>query len=253
MNRSRACPSNTGCRFGEKLQEATVTTGEDGTAAIEWPRRRRSIVLGFTATMPKLVPIHILWDDERHPAGIAGGEGAAVRAGHHDRRHRAGRGRPSGRRRHGRSPRAGDRVRRDEIISSRWVRPRRTPRAGGAWTSRRRTWPGSGAGRTIRTIGAATCVASRKLDSVVVLKKGLTVTGRVVDAAGRPVKGARAIIGHDTWGTDPPTATTNEQGRVHPGELRPRPDRSSRSRPRASHRRFRTSGSRSGPQPSNSD
>ena len=55
-------------------------------------------------------------------------------------------------------------------------------------------------------------VASRNLDSVIVLKKGLTVTGRVVDAAGRPVKWARAIIGHDTWGTTPPTATTNEQG-----------------------------------------
>ncbi len=56
-------------------------------------------------------------------------------------------------------------------------------------------------------------IVSRNLDSVTVLTKGLTVTGRVVDGAGRPVKGASAVIGHDTWGgSGPPKGTTNEQG-----------------------------------------
>jgi len=45
-----------------------------------------------------------------------------------------------------------------------------------------------------------------------VLTKGPTVTGRVVDAAGLPVKGARAWIGGDNWVPNPPTGTTNERG-----------------------------------------
>ena len=49
------------------------------------------------------------------------------------------------------------------------------------------------------------------------------MTGRVVDAAGRPVQGARAIIGRLSW--SPPSERDDERaGRVHPGELRPRPD-----------------------------
>ena len=68
MNRSRACPSSISGRFDEKLQKATVTTGEDGTAAIEWPAGRDGpYVWGSPPRMPKLVPIHILWDDQRHP------------------------------------------------------------------------------------------------------------------------------------------------------------------------------------------
>ena len=67
---------------------------------------------------------------------------------------------------------------------------------------RRAEGPGraSGLDVTIRIIGSSGAAVSRNLNSVIVLKKGLTVTGRVVDAAGRPVKGARALFGHDTWG-----------------------------------------------------
>ena len=57
MNRSKECPSNTGCRMGENVQEATITTGDDGRAAIEWPVDAIVHVVGLTATMPKLVPI----------------------------------------------------------------------------------------------------------------------------------------------------------------------------------------------------
>ena len=71
---------------------------------------------------------------------------------------------------------------------------------------------------------AGESVASLGRDSVTVLKKGLTVTGQVVDAAGRPVKGARAVMGHDIWGTNSADRDDKRAGRVHPGELRPRPD-----------------------------
>ena len=54
---------------------------------------------------------------------------------------------------------------------------------------------------------------SHDFNSVTVLKKGLTVTGRVVDGAGRPVRGARALFGPEYLGTPgPPRGTTNERG-----------------------------------------
>jgi hypothetical protein len=45
-----------------------------------------------------------------------------------------------------------------------------------------------------------------------VLTKGPTVTGRVVDGADRPIKGARIVLGRDTFGPNSPTGTTNERG-----------------------------------------
>jgi hypothetical protein len=59
---------------------------------------------------------------------------------------------------------------------------------------------------------AGETVASIGRDSVIILKKGLTVTGHVDDAAGRPVAGASAVIGRDIWGTSSPTASTDERG-----------------------------------------
>ncbi len=53
---------------------------------------------------------------------------------------------------------------------------------------------------------------SRGLNNVTIFKKGLTITGRVNDAQGRPVKGARAVIGHDIWGDEPPSARTDQRG-----------------------------------------
>ena len=54
-------------RFGEERRQATVMTGEDGTAVIEWPAGATVHRLGITARKPNLVPILILWDDQRHP------------------------------------------------------------------------------------------------------------------------------------------------------------------------------------------
>ncbi len=54
--------------------------------------------------------------------------------------------------------------------------------------------------------------ASHDLDRAIVLERGLTVTGRVVDAAGRPIRGAEVVMGHDRWGTNPPSGWTDERG-----------------------------------------
>ena len=98
------------------------------------------------------------------------------------------------------------------ITTSPWAPPGRTPRVDGGWTWRRRTWPLSGAGQAIRLYRNSGVVASRNLESVVVIKKGLSVSGRIVDGSGQPIKWARAIIGSDVWGTNPPTATSDERG-----------------------------------------
>ena len=113
-------------------------------ATIDYPPSLKTGYFEITARKPKLVPIYILWDDKRHPVELPptkelrfepgttiGGivqdeaghpiEGAAVDV-------------------HG----APDRVRRDEPRASRSASARRTPRADGGWTSRRRTWAASG-------------------------------------------------------------------------------------------------------------
>jgi beta-lactamase regulating signal transducer with metallopeptidase domain len=198
-------------RMGEKIQDATITTGEDGTAVIEWPVQATVHVVGITATMPKLVPIHMRWDDRRQPlklpemkelrfeTGTTIGGIIQDEAGH---------------------PVAGVTVDihapATEYEGGNYVFTLGSPKtdAQGRW--RFDAAPKSLAGVWGRTnhphFRSSDVVASRNLDSVVIVKKGLSVTGRVLDASGHPVKWARAIIGHDTWGTNPPTTTTNEQG-----------------------------------------
>ena len=66
-------------------------------------------------------------------------------------------------------------------------------------------------------------VATLGRDSVFILKKGLTVTGRVIDAAGRPVRGARAFIGADSFDFFTATGTTNELGKLSVEHCTPGP------------------------------
>jgi thiol-disulfide isomerase/thioredoxin len=47
---------------------------------------------------------------------------------------------------------------------------------------------------------------------VIMLKKGFSGKGQVVDAAGRPVQGAKAVIGRSYWDARLPTATTDARG-----------------------------------------
>jgi beta-lactamase regulating signal transducer with metallopeptidase domain/protocatechuate 3,4-dioxygenase beta subunit len=198
-------------RLGEKRHQATITTAEDGTAVIEWPSEATVHVVGITATMPKLVPIHMRWDDFRHPlklpdvrelrfeTGTTIGGIIQDEAGH---------------------PVAGVTVDihapATEYEEGNYVFTLGSPK-----TDAQGRWRFDEAPKNLAEVWGRTnhphyrksdVVASRNLDSVVVVKKGLSVTGRVLDASGRPVKLARAIIGHDTWGTSPPTTTTNEQG-----------------------------------------
>ena len=53
-----------------KNEKATVATGKDGTATIEYPPSFKTGYFEITARKPKLVPIYLLWDDKRHPLDL---------------------------------------------------------------------------------------------------------------------------------------------------------------------------------------
>ena len=97
-------------------------------------------------------------------------------------------------------------------------------RGDGGSTSAPRSSAGVSAAVTHPGYRRRDAVVTHDLESVTVLKKGLTVTGRVVNAEGRPVKGARAVLGHDVWGTNAPTGTTNERGEFTLENCDRRPD-----------------------------
>ena len=59
---------------------------------------------------------------------------------------------------------------------------------------------------------------------VIVLKKGLTVVGRVVDAADRPLKRGQGHHRFRHVGDQLPNRGVERAGAVHPGELQSRPD-----------------------------
>jgi beta-lactamase regulating signal transducer with metallopeptidase domain len=195
-----------------KFLEATIMTGEDGTTAIEWPATATVHMLWFTARAPKRVPIYIIWDDARHPINLPpqkelrfepgttiGGivkdeagqpiEGATVEVSAHPTESE-------------RNNSAFDLGSPKTDAQGRWrldVAPKDLS-ALWAWARHPRYQESPAA-------------MSRNFNSVTVLKKGLKVTGRVVDAAGRPVRGARASFGPTRFGSPgPPRGMTNDRG-----------------------------------------
>jgi beta-lactamase regulating signal transducer with metallopeptidase domain len=195
-----------------RFLEATVNTGEDGSTAIEWPAAATVHKLWFTARAPKRVPIHVIWDDDGHPIKLPaqkelrfepgttiGGivqdesgqpiEGAAVKV-------------------HGPPTESEGR---NSVFA-----------LGSSQTDAQGRWRLDVAPNDLSELWANVehphhmangTRVSHDFNSVTVLKKGLTVTGRVVDGAGRPVRGARALFGPEYLGTPgPPRGTTNERG-----------------------------------------
>ncbi|MFC1793057.1 carboxypeptidase regulatory-like domain-containing protein [Planctomycetota bacterium] len=64
----------------------------------------------------------------------------------------------------------------------------------------------------------------RDLTSVMVMKEGLSVAGRVLDSNGQPIEGASVAQGSDRFGSNYPSAQTDSEGRfkfenARPGEM----------------------------------
>ena len=64
----------------------------------------------------------------------------------------------------------------------------------------------------------------RAMIGVMVMKQGITVSGRVIDANGKPIEGASVAQGSDRHGSHYPSTQTNSEGRfsfenVRPGEM----------------------------------
>jgi protocatechuate 3,4-dioxygenase beta subunit/peroxiredoxin/DNA-binding beta-propeller fold protein YncE len=197
--------------FDGKLRRATVITGEDGTAAIEWAPGGRVHRLWITARKPGLVPIHVLWDDEQHPTRVPASKELRFEPGTTIGgivKDEAG------------QPISGATV--DVLLPATESEQKNYYFSlGTRRTDQQGRWRLDEAPRRLDGISASVthpryrrgyAVASHDLNGVSVLKKGLTITGRVVDGAGQPIRGARAVLGHDKWGTNPPTGTTDERG-----------------------------------------
>jgi beta-lactamase regulating signal transducer with metallopeptidase domain/thiol-disulfide isomerase/thioredoxin len=58
----------------------------------------------------------------------------------------------------------------------------------------------------------ASMSATRSMDNVLTLKKGLQIEGEVVDRELKPIKGARAALGFDRFGSNDPAARCDENG-----------------------------------------
>ena len=194
-----------------KNEKGTVTTGKDGIATIEYPPSFKTGYFEITARKPKLVPVYLLWDDKRHPLDLPSTKelrfepgtmiGGIVKdeAGHPIEGAMVGVHMPPTEYEGTHNVFSLGEPRTD--AQGRWRLDVAPANLGGVWLAVEHPH--------FRRVGG---MVLRDLDNVIVLTKGLTVTGRVIDAAGRPVKGARAIIGKDTFVPDPPTGTTNERG-----------------------------------------
>jgi len=198
-------------RFDGKLIEGTVTTDNNGRAKIEWPAKATINFLKLTASKSKYVPIHIHWNEAKHPVTLpafkelkfASGTtiGGLVRdeAGQPIRGVQINIAAPS-----------------TESEQSNLYFTLGTPKTDNEGRWRLDEAPANFAGLLVQAkhpqylplLGSPI----RNIDSLLVLKKGVTVKGHVVDSSGNPIKGARAAFGPDLWASHPPQATTDEHG-----------------------------------------
>ncbi len=198
-------------RFDGNLRQEIVTTDEDGTAAISWAHGVRIDQLWITARRPKYVPVFILWDGERRPIRLPASKELRLEPGTTMGgivKDEAGQPVP------GATVEVNGPPTESEL-------PNYAFSIGTARTDEQGQWRLDVAPRDLAGISASVthpryrrswAAISHDLHSVTILKKGLTITGQVVDADGRPIKGAGAVMGRDVWGSKNPTATTDERG-----------------------------------------
>jgi hypothetical protein len=193
-----------------KVNRTTIATDGDGRAVFDWPSGSAVNTLEMTARKAGLVPYMIRWDDRAHaihlPAsrvirlvpGIAIGGVVEDETG---------------------APIAGAKITvhapptETETTGYSFDLAEATTDAGGRWrfadapADLARVRVAIQAPRFLQTSSPP----SRNLDAVTVLRRGFTVTGRVLDAQGRPIAGADVRAG-DAWSPEPKPTKTDAQG-----------------------------------------
>jgi beta-lactamase regulating signal transducer with metallopeptidase domain/thiol-disulfide isomerase/thioredoxin len=197
--------------FGEKRVERTVATGQDGTVTIEFPSAPKASMLEITASAPGHVPIFNRWDRFGKPVKIPVFQDL-----------RFERGTPIGGivKNEAGKPIVGATIYRysppTKYEGARVVFMRSGPTTDGQGRWRMDDAPTNLGQVTLEAVHkdyqTGSGPASRDLDSAIILKKGFSVRGRVVDSGGRAVGSAKVAIGRSYWGADLPTATTDARG-----------------------------------------
>lgn len=195
---------------GDRLDER-VETNREGLAEFEREGSAEVQYLWFTAEKPGFVPIHYVWRNDIKPIELPERLDLAMSEG----RHIAGRvedeqGKPI----------AGATV--ELTMPVTWPRlASHVFYAAELKADEDGRWSWDGAPQSARDIGirithveflGGGARASDSSATVTVLKRGLTVRGRVLDSQGTPIAGATAQLGFDRFGTGQPKATTDEGG-----------------------------------------
>jgi beta-lactamase regulating signal transducer with metallopeptidase domain/thiol-disulfide isomerase/thioredoxin/protocatechuate 3,4-dioxygenase beta subunit len=197
-------------RFDGKDRNGTAATGKDGLATIDYPAGALIESFEITARKAGFAALCYVWDNERHPVSMPSSKdlrfapGTTIGGIVQDE---AG------------QPIAGARV---DVFGppTECESAHRVFTIGTSETDARGRWRLDIAPKDLSNVfvrpqhprymptGAS---AAPNLDGVIVLTRGSTVTGRVVDAGGRPVKGARAQLG-GTFEAFVPVGTTDDRG-----------------------------------------
>ncbi|HEX4070139.1 MAG TPA: carboxypeptidase-like regulatory domain-containing protein, partial [Planctomycetaceae bacterium] len=199
-------------RLARDSKQQWVRSDAHGVAVLEWPADKKVQGLWFTARKAKFVPMEYWWDNQNGEPTIPPQMDLQFERGHQIGgvvRDESGR------------PVVGVRLRFNMPVAG-VDHPNGAFTAGDAFTNDQGRWSWSeapadcsGVNIEIRHFDYLSewTPASRSREMVFVLKRGLAVSGRVIGPTGKPVAGARVMLGYQRWNPDENKTSTTSDGR----------------------------------------